>query len=356
MNASDIKSWLQSQWRDALSDGVDKADPEVDRFVNSPVASIRYAFFTQLLGKIEDHARDLLCLQMQRDLGEISGAWDPRSFCAKVVVPWAAENQNVLGRSADPYVSNPLRRPRLDADTQKLRDGDEWEALTQFLGKLQDRSDPDEIKRAFARCLASLSRRLRHQQFAYPVPQRVSLGQLDELIETYLSKPSGGLRPQVLATVLFQHVGAVFGLFSKIESQGVNESDAASGALGDIVCYGSESDEPMLAVEVKDHDLQLIELQACIAKARQSDLRKLLFAAPGLASAERGDIEARIKSEWAQGMNVHQVEIESLAHHAFMLLDERHCPEFLKKVGQELDSRAAPHADREDWLKLLAQI
>lgn len=249
-----------------------------------------------------------------------------------------------------------LRRLGSKELLHQLKHRGEWEALTSFLRHLQNQSSPDEVEKAFMRCLASLARRLRQHQFDYPVPHRVSLEQLGKLLNEYLGKPSGGLRPQVLATAFFRYIGAVFGIFSKIEDQGVNESDAASGASGDIVCYGFEERDPLLSVEVKDHDLRLTELHASVIKARQSNLRNLLFAAPGLHAAESGNIQARIESEWAQGMNVHHVKIESLVHHAFMLLDEQRRPQFLKEVGQELDSRSAPYEHREDWRCLLDKI
>lgn len=48
--------------------------------------------------------------------------------------------------------------------------------------------------------------------------------------------------------------------------------------------------------------------------------------------------------------------IEGLARSAFMLLEEEHRTEFLSAIGEELDARAAPPADRKAWSDLLADI
>lgn len=83
MTVEEVRAWLDEQWRRALADSSGGTDPEIDRFVNSGVASLRFAIVTQLLGKIADPSRDLLCLQKgvarsEEDSG--GGRWDPRSF------------------------------------------------------------------------------------------------------------------------------------------------------------------------------------------------------------------------------------------------------------------------------------
>jgi len=118
-----MRQWLDAAWAEVLEAGQKDPDDEVDRLVNSRLVSIRHAFVTQLLGKIADPTRSLMAFQLgEQEAG--AGAWDARSFCTAVVVPWVAENHNVMGTSPDPYVINPLRRPgsnamRRTSDTEK---------------------------------------------------------------------------------------------------------------------------------------------------------------------------------------------------------------------------------------------
>ena len=44
----------------------------------------------------------------------------------------------------------------------------------------------------------------------------------------------------VVAAALMQVLGEGFSLFSRVESQGVNEADAATGVPGDVMCYAAE--------------------------------------------------------------------------------------------------------------------
>ena len=92
MNEEELSHWLDTEWEDVLADYESEPDEEIDRFIDSSVVSIRYAFLTQLLGKHADSTRDLLCLQRGRQgpgrrvgraLGSegisVPGSWCPGS-------------------------------------------------------------------------------------------------------------------------------------------------------------------------------------------------------------------------------------------------------------------------------------
>lgn len=356
MNESDLTLWLEKQWEQVLSAYESDPDQEVDRFIDSPVASIRYATLTQLLGKVSDPTRDLLCLQKgkQDSEAEDTGRWDPRGFCTRVVVPWMQGHHSVLGTSGDPYVSKPLRRPRMDEGLESLKSPQEWNALVSFLATLQDASDPAIVEGAVLRCLKSIARRLRKQQVDYPVPMRIGLGRLCDILDKYLADSNGGLRPMVVTTALMQTIGKAFSLFSRVESQGVNEPDAASGVPGDVMCYGQDH-ALALAVEVKGHELTLIELESTIAKARSSRVANVLFATPGFASADKEAMEAKITEEFAQGSNIYQTSVQSLVRSVFMLLTEDWRVTFLNSICSELDARTTQPSDRLAFANLLTE-
>ncbi len=352
MNDEQVTKWLSERWTTITNEPSSGDDPEIDQFINSGLTSIRYAFFTQLLGKFAVPSRDILCLQMGSSDPEsgAAGRWDPRSFCARVVVPWVQANQNVIGSSTDPYVSNPLRRPRLDQNMERLRNRHDWDALVEVLSRIDSPSTASEV---LDRCLRSIARRLSEQEVVYPVPLRISLEQLCSLFDEYLMTLSGGLRPQIVATALLRTTGIAFSIFPRVTSQGVNEPDAASGSPGDVLCYGPD-DSLALAVEVKGNYLTLVELEATIIKARSSGVANILFATPDFAQEDRDAIAARITEEWVRGSNIYQTSIQSLTRSLFMLLDEKWRVTLLREVCHELDSRSALPTDRLEWAALLA--
>ena len=114
---------LRAMWLEVLTDPNPEIDDEIDGLITCSVVSIRYALLTQLLGKLVDSTRDTLSIQRgEPATAEAAGRWDARSFCQANVVPWVGETSQVLGASPDPYVNNPLRRPRLDAGYEPRRD------------------------------------------------------------------------------------------------------------------------------------------------------------------------------------------------------------------------------------------
>ena len=354
MNEEELTRWLDREWERILATYESEPDAEVDRFVDSSVVSIRYAFLTQLLGKYADPTRDLLCLQRgpRGPEAELSGRWDPRGFCTRVVVPWVQRNQNVMGTSADPYVNKPLRRPRLDVGMESLKNRQQWQALVDFLSELQSASDEAEVKSALVRCLKSMARRLRDLNVVYPVPMRISLDAVTDILDRYLAVSNGGLRPLVVATALMRTLGQAFSLFPRVESQGVNEADAAAGRPGDIMCYGQD-DSLALAIEVKGNELTLVELEATVTKARAGRVANILLATPGFVQADGEAIETRLMEEFAQGINIFQTSIQSLARSSLMLLGEDWRVAFLEEVCTELDSRTAQPSDRFAFARLL---
>ncbi len=353
MDHSKARAWLDDVWAKVLESASDQTDSVVDRLVNSKILSIRYAILTQILGKIADEHRSLMCLQMGTE--EAEGAWDARSFCSAVIVPWVADNHDVLGKSPDPYVNNPLRRPRLDKGTHQLRYKTEWDALVSFLSPL-DSASPSELEAAFIRCLESTARRLSSQSFGYQIPVRVSLEQMLRILEIFLAEPSGGLRPLVIVAAMMAVLGRAFSLFARVSSQGINEADSLKGVPGDVMCF-DDNGRMILAIEVKDRALTLADVRDSTRKARAAinPLSNLLFASPSIQEDERDAIGENIETAWASGLNMSQIDIMDLAHAAFALLSEEWRPKLLREIGAELDKRG-DHIHRRTWHDLLSNV
>lgn len=351
MTNDQIREWLDTEWESALEIETlqsQHADSDIDRLVNSETVSIRYALVTQILGKIADPSRSLMALQL--NLGG-DGAWDARSFSTAIVVPWVTASYQVLGTSADPYASKPLRRGRLTRDMEHVRAKGEWNRLVDLFQSLDDAS-PEDLRHAFKRILHALVRRMAAQTLNYPIPLRIGMTQMEAILSDFLSVSSGGLRPLAVTVALFTTIGRAFSLFSRVESQGVNEADAGSGMPGDVMCY--DDNEIRLAIEVKDAELTLAHVQASSLKAKQSreKLTNLLFAVPGTDQRDKAEIAALYEREWAVGLNIYTIDLHRLSHSVFVLLDESWRVEFLREIGQELDKRHNSHA-RKGWYDVL---
>lgn len=357
MDAVEARAWLDTAWAEALESGPKPPDQVMDALTGAPILSIRYAVLTQLLGKHAVHSRDALCLQ--KGLPESSdedGRWDPRSFCSSVVAPWVQETSSVLGNSNDPYVNNPLRRSRLDVDTEPLKRKDLWRSLTDLLKDVQEADDPAHTELTLKRCLSSIVRRFTELQVSYPVPQRVSLEQVFKAVSELMSLKSGGEASLVVVAALLRVFGATTGYFERVDRQGINEADAATNAPGDVLCFRKDEALPTLAVEVKDRSLTLLELNATIQKSREAQVSEVLFAAASPTDAERIEIDRKIRQEWGQGTSVYHVEIADLIHAVFPLLGSDARVDFLREIGNDFDANAIQPAIRTSWSDILRRI
>ncbi|MYC31801.1 MAG: restriction endonuclease, SacI family [Chloroflexi bacterium] len=345
---------LRQLWVETLDESNPAIDDEVDSLIKCNVVSIRYALLTQLLGKLADHSRDALSIQRgDADSAEAAGRWDPRSFCQTQVVPWVTETGQVLGTSPDPYVNNPLRRPRLDAGYEPRRDRPLWDRLVAILQRVQQRNDPAYTETRLRHCLASLALQYRELAIPFEVPQRISLEATARLVSAYLAEPSGGERAQVVVAALMRTIARQFGIFDRIERQAINESDAAGDSPGDVVCY--QDDRLVFAVEVKDRFVTLQDVDTAIGKARRSNVTEVLFAS---ASSQTHDamIEDKVQSEFGLGVNIYQLEIETMLRVVLTIAGEPSRPEFLTFVGEELNDRVTQPTHKLAWRDLLRNL
>ena len=353
MNLEEVQRWLLEQWQSVLEEPDTGADLSADMLITSNLKTPRYVVLSQLLGKIADPQRDILTLQKIDPHSR--GPWDARSFAHKVIVPWEqGEGTNFLGGSPSPYINNAARVPRLIRDRTDARGPDQWRRVYDFLSPLEDCTQEARIHE-FRRLLRAARRSLElMMNIRYPVPARISIRGLHQLIKGFLTGSTKAERSLVVAAALFETLGSAFSLFTKVAVQGIYESDSVTGALGDITCLDDE-DRPLIVVEVKSQELTLQDVHSSIIKVKeQSESRSfsLIFVASSLRQGERAEIEQKIMDEYTLGMNVYTISILGLVDTAFVLLEELHRIAFIRRIGKRLDS-TNDYTQRQAWRDLL---
>ena len=345
---------LRALWAETLADPDAAVDERIDELITCRVVSIRYALLTQLLGKAVDPGRDALSIQRgDTATAETTGRWDARSFCSANVVPWVSESGQVLGTSPDPYVNNPLRRARLDSGQEPVRNRDLWAKLVGLLAEVQQRDDQEFTESRLRACLTSLALLYRQLEVEFDVPQRISLDATARLVADYLSEQSGGERPQVVTAALMRTIGERFGIFDRVIRAAINEADSSADSPGDVLCYYEGA--LVLAVEVKDRTLEIHDIETAIGKARRTGVTEILFATTSLPSDEQ-QIDERTEREFALGINVYRLSIDSLLQVALSIAGESSRVRFLTMVGEELNDRVTQPAHKLAWQELLQNL
>lgn len=340
----------------ALQDVVD--DPAIrdaiSRSIRSKTKTYRYVLPTQLLAKLANGKLD--ARSIQAGSGD-EGSFDARTIAHKVIVPFDAKNHNVLGGSSEPYVNNPLRVPKVSkayVAAQKNKDG--WNDLCSALDRVEERNNRKFTDTIFMQVLIEVHRALSETTVQYPVPMRISLDEMLEIIRAFLLDKSCGDRVQAVAGAVFTLIGSRFGLYKEVRRAAINATDASTGLVADLECI-AERGKIVLAVEVKDRELTIAQIDSKLTTARAKKVQDILFVAQkGVKSSDQKMLPAKLQAEFAAGQNVYITTLSSLMMTVFSLLSESSRPELLELIGQQLELYRSDIRHRRDWAGLLANV
>lgn len=337
---------LKELWQRVVSEA--SANPKIEYLNNTvlreairssvshKLVAYRFCLPVQLLGKLTDPALD--CLRLQRkpgDADDVTG-WDARSLASKVVAPFNQQQENILGTSTDPYVGNPMRIPRMARDDKSKKDVAGWNTLVDVLEAVESQNNPAFTRAVFLEVLLEMFRRQQSLRFNYPLPPRVSLENALALTREFLAEKSGGDRGLAVCGALFDAIGTHFRLFAKVERGRINASDEATGQAADLECVNDEG-KIVLAVEVKERQLTLTDVEGTLRKGRQRKIKDILFASPGIRAADRAAIEDRVNRAFSSGQNLYAFDFFDLARSVLAIGGEPIRSTFLKRVGEHLD-------------------
>jgi hypothetical protein len=352
-DSSLARQLLDELWEIVSQEKDSETDSDIDRLIDSKYVSIRFCLPTQLLGKLTDPKLDCLCLQ--KGIGADNSLWDPRGFANKVIVPWVAENQSILGTSTDPYVSKPLRKKRLEETPGNVKGKEEWELLFQILNDVEIQNSQNYTRGKMLQTLRSIHRKFALLVFEYCVPERISIEQTEKLIVTFFSESSGGDRGLSVAAALFETFGKYFKIYKDVRRYAINASDQSTGLAGDIECIGDDGNVK-LAIEVKERNITLTDVRSAILKARKVSLQEFLFNTPGILPLEETEISELIFKTWASGTNLYRLSIEELIRVGLSLTGESGRRDFIENVGKQLDTYNTQPSNRKRWKELLEEI
>ena len=323
----------------------------VARSINSKTKTYRYVLPTQLLAKLVDAELD--CRSIQASSG-LEKPFDARSLCHDVIVGFDRANNDVLGGSAEPYLNNPLRIPAIiPSERSAQRDKVGFDDLRVALDYAQE--NPGKVGEMMRAVLLAIQQRLGAVAVVYPVPNRVSIRQVESMLEKFLSERTGGLRLQAVVIALFRQVGVKFRLFADVRSANVNAADAATGSVADLECV-DRNGQIVLAVEVKDRQLKLIDTQSKLPAIREKGIGELLFLVQGgIMPKETDAVSHLIQREFITGQNVYVTEFSNFLESCLVLFGEIGRVSLLRQIGDELNQRKADISHRRQWAGLLSE-
>lgn len=243
-----------------------------------------YILITGLLGKHTCHQVHPRSLQKGSSL---PGAYDARSLCHKVVVPFEKTVGTLWGLSNEPLVGKAARHKEHDKYNPQLKFKDVAVHLHDVL-EYAHTADAATVERMLVVALR-LSKDLASRRVMPSIEQGANYAQVANFVREFLRETSGGAR-----------LVAVTGAFVTLLTEGCNVkvyppnySDKFAKTAGDIEVFSSH--KLIGAYECKHRPLNLTDVQHGIGKARENGLSDYSFVyAAGLESGQKDTINKEI--------------------------------------------------------------
>lgn len=247
----------------------------IDTIITGTHKTYKYILATALLAKSTNEEIDILSLQAK---DETEGAYDARSLCHGVIVPFEREfYPNSLGGSNEPFLNKPARFPRLSMDNA-VREGKDKQTLFKLVSLLS-RVDTKHKARKYLSSLLYSMRSVYYQiEEKYAIPDlavdkdRNPQTIMDYVTELVKCSNDGETCPLVISAIeAVYHDGARIVVPHK-----VNESGSSSKEVGDIDIFDT-AENLLSSIEVKDKDFTKEDVEHAITKFAKAQLDKSLF-------------------------------------------------------------------------------
>lgn len=336
-----------------LAQGIATPAPrETELFFNQIFESRTQAYREALIGctlaRIQGREIDIRLPYINQ--GEF--AYNGRTLDERVVNPFLQSHRIPCSRG--PFLSVFRRSVRFDETTRGgLKHPESYDAFLALITCLEH-TDRDEQLKDFLRYLLYRFALLREaSEINLSRLHRISLEQYDSFISGLLNIPSGGRIPVVLVLATFQAINEFFSLGWLIEYQGINVSDTASGAGGDITVR--RGTEILMAAEVTVRPVDRTRVTAIFnTKIGPHGIEDyLFFVRPQNFSTEA---KRQAAQYFAQGHEVNFIEIKNWILMCLATMGRKGRDAFNRKLFDLMSDQLMPSAMKAAWNQQIEQL
>lgn len=266
----------------------DEMGAAVRDILNGSRKTYKYVMVNALLAKAVNPNVDALCLQAG---DESEGAYDARSLCHEVLVPFERQCYNgSLGGSNEPFLNKPARAKRLVHDNP-VRPGNDkrtLDKLVDLLGRIKTKA---QAKKYLAVAISEMDVicRTREESFHMqnlPVGEKGNVQAVLDYICLLVSKTFGG---ETCVLVVSTVESFYWGEGYSVRPHKVNESGSSTKEIGDIDIYDAAG-IVVASIEVKDKVFSKEDVDHAIGKFRASGVDRTMFVYGRSAKFERSEV------------------------------------------------------------------
>jgi hypothetical protein len=311
-----------------------------DRLFVSSTQSYREALLGWGLARLLDRSINIRRPYMNQ--GE--HAFNGRTLDEKVVNPFLQDR--MIPSSKGPYLASFRRSVKFIPETAGgLRDKEGYNALLDYITALE-RANGEQARSL----VLYLLYRFVMMRDAANVPlsriSRLSLEQYQMLVTRLLQVQSGGLIPVLLSVALLRTIKQCYALPWVIAWQGINVSDKASGAGGDITV--SEGETIVLAIEVTERPIEKSRVVSTFnTKIMRGGIEDYLFIYSSLLPTDGARQAAR--TYFNQGHEINFLHVADWVVNNLGTIGGKYRTLFTKEILLLLDTRDVPASVKMAW-------
>lgn len=270
--------------REAFEDSTETTDSVgkiITGILRGTHKTYKYVLFTAILAKATNEDIDTLSIQAEDDS---VGAYDARSLCHKVVVPFEREYvPHSLGDSNEPYLNKPARFVRISLDNA-VRSGNDKDTLSSLVGVLPLINTQKEAFKYLSSAIAVLKQISQEYEQKFEVKDIQVSDENIQAILDFIDRATERACEGETCPLIVSSLESVCFPRHKVVAHNVNECGASSKEVGDIDIYkesssASRENDWILtsSIEVKDKDFSEQDLQHAISKFRSANISHSLF-------------------------------------------------------------------------------
>ena len=286
---------------DFITDGIEEV-------LQGSLKTYKYVLVNGILAKATSESINPLALQSG---APFSGAFDARSLCHKVLVPFERDFlNNILGGSNEPFLNKPARFTHLNSENA-VRKGKDKEILLLIIKLLSSIQKSEDAKQYLACVFSFLRKQIEDKvnQYNEIIAYSPTLVEIYEFSLRFVEKSFEGETSAIivgtLESLLHYYIDGEF----SVTTHKVNQSGASSKEVGDIDVFDGSSF--YYAIEVKDKNFNEYDVAHALNKVLQNKGKKAAFVYGDQVSFDRNAVLEKVREFEEKGLFVILQDISS---------------------------------------------
>lgn len=278
--------------QDKTASAGDLAAP-INKVIFGSHKTYKYILLTGLLAKATEQSANPIALQAGAPL---DGAYDARSLCHKVVVPFERDFlSNALGGSNEPFLNKPARFTHLSSKNA-VRNGNDRDILSNLIYILSETKTSITAFQYLAFTLKLLSKVIASNALLHTIKNILTPDLIDiyAFVTRFVEQSLEGETCAIIVGAIEKQFYTCIKGHYKVIAHKVNQSGKSSNEIGDIDIYSD--DKYFYSIEIKDKAFTVYDLEHAFNKIIANDGKKGGFIFGPRATYEQESIKIKLYS------------------------------------------------------------